>query len=233
MGRPDRLRFDARQPHQRRAERDRRQRQGTAAHPHHSTQGGSLRRHRQRSTRRPGRAIARRRAAAAGINAARPAGDCRAAVRQHERRPGTGVFLRRNQRGHHHRAVEIALVLRDRPQLVLHLQGQGGAPEAGRRGARGTLRARRQREKERRPRAHHRAAQRHRHRQPPLGRAFRPRPDRRIRRTGRDHRRHCRGDRTADLRCGKFPKPAQTAQQHGCVGSRDARAVASLAGHAA
>ena len=38
-----------------------------------------------------------------------------------------------------------ALALRDRPQLVLHLQGQAGRHEAGRRGARRALRARRQR----------------------------------------------------------------------------------------
>ena len=45
-----------------------------------------------------------------------------------------------------------------------------------------------QRAQERRPRAHHGAAQRRRDRQPHLGRALRPRPCRRVRGAGRDHR---------------------------------------------
>ena len=40
-------------------------------------------------------------------------------------RSGAGIFLRRHQRRHHNRAVEIALVLRDRTQLIVHIQGQG------------------------------------------------------------------------------------------------------------
>ena len=179
LGRPDRLGLDARQPYQRRAERNRRQRQGAEADPNHSAKGHSLRRRRERTTgQRPADCAGsgRHRTATPAVAAAGPAGDCRTAVRQHERRPGAGVFFRRNQRGHHHRAVEIALVLRDRPQLVVHLQGQGGAYEAGRRRTRGALRRRRQREKERRSRAHHRAAQRHRDRQSYLGGTLRPRP---------------------------------------------------------
>ena len=67
------------------------------------------------------------------IAAAGSPGYCRAAVHQHERRAGTGIFLRRHQRRHHHCIIEAALVLRDRAQFVLHLQGQVRAPEAGRR----------------------------------------------------------------------------------------------------
>jgi DNA-binding winged helix-turn-helix (wHTH) protein len=44
-----------------------------------------------------------------------------ASLQQHERRSGTGVFFRRDQRGHHHRAVQAAMVLRDLAQLFLHL----------------------------------------------------------------------------------------------------------------
>ena len=56
--------------------------------------------------------------------------DRRVAVRQHERRPRAGIFRRRDFRGHHHRLVEIALVLRHRAQFVIHLQGQGGRRKA-------------------------------------------------------------------------------------------------------
>ena len=84
--------------------------------------------------------------------------------------------------------------------------------EAGRRRARRALRRRGQRAQERRSRPHHRAAQRHRDRQPHLGGALRPRPDRRVRGAGRDHRRHRRRDRAADLCGGKFSQPAQAAQ---------------------
>ena len=61
----------------------------------------------------------------AGAAVAGPARHRRASFRQSERRSGAGVFLRRHQRGHHHRAFQAALVLRDRAQLVVHLQGQG------------------------------------------------------------------------------------------------------------
>ena len=49
------------------------------------------------------------------------------------------IFFRRHQRGHHHRTVEAAMVLCDRPQLLLRLQGKGGAFEADRRGTRRRL----------------------------------------------------------------------------------------------
>ena len=82
---------------------------------------------------------ARRRAAAPAAPGARSHRDRRAAVCQPLRRAGAGIFFRRHQRGHHHRAVEAALVLCDRPQLLLHLQGQVGAPQADRRGTRRRL----------------------------------------------------------------------------------------------
>ena len=118
--------------------------------------------------------------------AARPARHRRAALRQHERRSGAGILLRRHQRGHHDRAVQAALVLRDRAQLLLRLQGQGGRRQAGRRGARRRLRGRGQRAQGRRARADRGAAQRRRHRQPDLGGALRPRPRRHVRGAGRD-----------------------------------------------
>ena len=49
MGRPDRFGFDARQPHQRRPQRDRRQWQGTAADPDHSEKRPSFHRCRGRT----------------------------------------------------------------------------------------------------------------------------------------------------------------------------------------
>ena len=65
------------------------------------------------------------RAHTSGVAPARPARHRRAPFHRHERRSGAGIFLRWHQRGHHHRAVEAALVLRNRAQLVVHLQGQG------------------------------------------------------------------------------------------------------------
>ena len=70
-------------------------------------------------------ARARRRAGRAAA-AAEQAVDRGAAVPEHERRSGAGLFRRRPHRGHHHRAVAAAMVLRDRAQLVLHLQGRSG-----------------------------------------------------------------------------------------------------------
>ena len=131
--------------------------------------------------------------------APRQAVDRRAAFHEYERRPRAGIFFRRHQRGHHHRALQAALVLRHRPQLVVHLQGQGRPHEAGRRRARRRLCARGQRAQGRRPCAHHGAAQRCRDRQPHLGGALRPRPGRRIRGAGRDHRSDRRRDRAAAL----------------------------------
>jgi len=63
--------------------------------------------------------------------------------------------------------------------------------------------------------------------------ALRPRPCRRFRGPGRDHRIHRRRDRAPALRCGEFSRPAQAARQPRRLGSGDARAVALLAGDAA
>ena len=45
-----------------------------------------------------------------------------AAVREPERGPRTGLFLGRNYRGHHHRAVQVPLALRHRAKLVVLVQ---------------------------------------------------------------------------------------------------------------
>ena len=50
------------------------------------------------------------------------------------------------------------------------------------------------------------------HRQPHLGGTLRPRPRRRVRGAGRDHRGDRRRDRAAALCRGKFPRPAQAAR---------------------
>src|SRR6476660_2587575 len=98
----------------------------------HSTKGPSLR---WRSERAIKRHSARPRAAALGSAFARSASYRGASLHQYERRSRAGIFFRRDQRGHHHRTVEAALVLRNRTQLFVYLQGQGRAPEADRRGA--------------------------------------------------------------------------------------------------
>jgi DNA-binding winged helix-turn-helix (wHTH) protein len=67
------------------------------------------------------------------LPAARPGRHCGASLLEHEPRSGTGVFFRRDQRRYHHGAVKAALILRDRAQLLIHLQGQGRAHEASRR----------------------------------------------------------------------------------------------------
>ena len=84
--------------------------------------------------------------------AARQAVDRGAAVHQPVWRSRAGVLCRRHDRGRHHRLGEEPLVLRNRPQFELHLQGpdprhQAGRPRIGR-----ALRARRQRAQGRQPR---------------------------------------------------------------------------------
>ena len=69
-------------------------------------------------------------------------------------------------------AVETALVLRDRAQFVIHLQGQGSRRKARRPRTRRALRAGGQRPQGRQPRAHHRPADRRRDWQPHLGRSL-------------------------------------------------------------
>ena len=147
LGRPDRLGFDADEPHQRGAKGGPGHRRGAARHPDRCAQG--------HPPRLPGNDAAVRgcpphadRSRTAAAPPARPSRHCRAPLRQHERRSGAGVFFGRHQRGHHHRVVEAALVLRDRAQLVLHLQRQGRPHQADRRGARRRLRGRGQRAQE-------------------------------------------------------------------------------------
>ena len=65
-----------------------------------------------------------------------------------------------------------------------------------------------------------------------LGREIRPRPDRRVRGAGRDHRAHRLQHPAAALWRGKLPRPAQAAGKPGCMGPGDARPVALLAGDA-
>ena len=65
-------------------------------------------------------------------SAAAEALDRRAALRQHERRRRAGVFRRRHLRRHHHGSVKAAAAVRDRPQFVLHLQGQERQRSGGR-----------------------------------------------------------------------------------------------------
>ena len=111
-----------------------------------------------------------------------------AALRQHDRRPGAGVLRRRHHRGPDHRALAPALVLGDRPQLGLHLQGPRGRRAPGRARARRGLRARGQRPQGGQPGADHRAALRGRNRAAGLGRALRRRPGRHLRPAGPRHR---------------------------------------------
>jgi Adenylate and Guanylate cyclase catalytic domain len=57
-----------------------------------------------------------------GADGLRSAVPRRASVRQYERRCRAGVFRRRHHRRHHHGSIEAALVLRHRPEFVVHLQ---------------------------------------------------------------------------------------------------------------
>ena len=110
---------------------------------------------------------------------------CRPAVRQYERRPRAGLLRRRHHRRHHHRAVAIAGASRHRPQLDLHLQGQGdeGAGRLPR--PAGALRSGRQRPQGRTTGSGDRPAHRRRFGRACLGGTIRSRPCRHIRRAGR------------------------------------------------
>ena len=76
-----------------------------------------------------------------------------AAVRQSQRRPGPGLFQRRAERGHHHRARSQPRAPGDRAQLHLRLQGPADRHPRGRRQARRPLRGRGQHAPGRRPAA--------------------------------------------------------------------------------
>ena len=118
-------------------------------------------------------------------SAAAEALDGRTSVRQYERRSRAGVFRGRNFRGHDHSSVKAAAAVRDRPQFVVHFQGQerersGGGPEA-----RCPLRAGGERPQVRQQGQDHCAADRRGHGRTSLGGAFRSRPDRHLCRSGR------------------------------------------------
>ncbi len=140
-----------------------------------------------------------------------------AALHQYERRPRAGLFRRRYRRGNHHRAVPLQRVVRDRAQLVLHLQEQAGRHPRGRPHARRQLRARRQRSPRRRAAPHHRATDRRPFRRTSLGRQIRRRPQRCIRPAGPHHRtRRGRHRAHATHRRNRTPQ-AQPSEQARCL----------------
>ena len=86
----------------------------------------------------------------------------RAPLHQHEWRARTGVFQRRNHRGHHHRPVEGLRAVDRRAQHGVLVQGPDGRREGSRENARSHLRPRRQRPQSRQPGPNHGAADRRR-----------------------------------------------------------------------
>ncbi len=115
--------------------------------------------------------------------------DLRSAVRQHERRPEQEYFsdgISEDIITDLSKVSALSVVARN---TAFTLQGQARRHRPGRAAAQGQPRARGQRAQGRRPRAHHRAADRRRDRRPRLGRALRPRPQRHLRAAGRDLRR--------------------------------------------
>ena len=166
--------LDPDQPHQRHANRRRRQRQAPATDPHHSAQGRTLRRRCDRASRR--RRAGRRGGEVAEPPRALPVPD----------RPAIAVLAFDNMSGDREQEYfsdgisediitalsQVRWVLRDRAQLVLHLQGQAVhlsqvAEELGvRYVVEGSVR------KDGAPRPHHGAAQRCRYRQSHLGGAL-------------------------------------------------------------
>ena len=104
-------------------------------------QGGHPRRGPARRLRRAARSPARsRRRRAAVLPRCRSPHAGGAALQQHDRRPGAGVLRRRRHRRADRRAFAPALVLGDRPELRLHLQGPRGRCAPGRARARRRLR---------------------------------------------------------------------------------------------
>ena len=163
-GRADRLRIDADQPHQRGAQGDRRQRRRAAPDPHHRPQGLPLRRRGQGSRTSDG---------VAPPQSEPPTGQ-RAPALALPDKPSIAALPFKNLSGDPEQEYfadgmvediitalsRIALALRHRAQLELHLQGPRRRREAGRPRTRRALRARRQRAQGGEPRAHHRAAHR-------------------------------------------------------------------------
>ena len=229
LGRPRRFGIDADQPHQRGATRPGGQRRRAAPDPNHRPQGLSLCRD------RAGSKLPTRH----GPSASR----CRSPALD---RPAIAVLPFTNMSGEPEQEYFSDGISEDLITALSKLRwflviarnssfiykGKSVHLRAGRRGARRALRGGRQRPQKRRPRPHHGAAQRRRQRQPYLGREIRPRPDRRVRGAGRDHRTDRLQHPAAALWSRKLPRPAQAAGKPGCVGPGDARPVALLAGDA-
>ena len=94
------------------------------------------------------------------------------------RRSGTGVFRRRNGRGHHHGPLPIQPAVRDRAKFDLYLQGPGGGRASGGQGTGRALRAGGRRPQVGKSVAHHGPADRRGDRRPSVGRQVRRRPGR-------------------------------------------------------
>ena len=147
--------------------------------------------------RKTGRGAGCHRREGPGAGAARPSLDRGAAVRQYERGGGPGILCRRHFGRPDHRPFPHPLAVRDRPQLLLCLQGPRGRRETGLARTRRALCAGRQRAPRGKTHPHQRAADRRDHRRPSLGGALRPRARRYLRRAGRDHPQRGGGDRAA------------------------------------
>jgi MFS family permease len=101
-----------------------------------------------------------RRFLAAATAATRQALDCRDAIYELERRSRAGILRRRHGRGGHHRTQPHSLVIRDRAQFELHLQGPRHRYKANRARTGCALRARRLGTQSRRAGADHGATDR-------------------------------------------------------------------------
>ena len=152
----------------------------------------------RRDGRAVGRACRRRHARGERAGFRRSACHRRVAVRQFQRRSRAGVFRRRHHRGHHLDARRLARLSGDRPQLDLHLQGQGRRHQEGRRGIGRALCPRRQRAQIGPPGPRHDAVDPGRHEPSHHGREVRSRPHRSVRAAGRDRPHDRRRDRAGN-----------------------------------
>ena len=124
----------------------------------------------------------------------RPAHDRRAALREHERRCGERILQRRHRRGNPQPAHATAAAegrfahIRRSPTRARTSRIPDVARDLG-----VTHAARRQRAQGRRPRAHHRAADRHRQRLAPVVGNLRPRNEGRVHHPGRHRAQHRQG----------------------------------------
>ena len=135
-------------------------------------------------------------------------------VRQSERRCRAGLLRRRCGRGHHHGAVALQVVRRDRTQFELRLQGAQRRCAAGRRRSRRPLRARGQRPAGGQPAQDHGAARRRRLRSAYLGGQFRRRARRRVRLPGPHHAERCDPGRATCPVGGDRALAAGAAEEH-------------------